>query len=151
MKISIENIPLSSEEQIVIRCWEANEQIKGIVRYVKSNEQVLLGYDNKKMTSLNLLDIFFIESVDDKVFAYTKSKVYELKYKLYKFETEYQSFKFVRCSKSVIVNLMKIDHVKPLFNGRLTATLFNREDIIISRQYVPLLKKCLSGGSHETK
>jgi DNA-binding LytR/AlgR family response regulator len=42
---------------------------------------------------------------------------------------------------------MKIDHVRPAFNGRFSATLFSGEEVIISRQYVPELKKRLLGES----
>ena len=47
---------------------------------------------------------------------------------------------FVRCSKSMIVNMEKIEYLSPLFSGRLEAHLKNGEKIIISRQYVHHLK-----------
>jgi len=40
---------------------------------------------------------------------------------------------------------MKIESVQPFLNGRLSAVMLNKEELIISRQYVPLLKKTLLG------
>ena len=42
---------------------------------------------DKQSYILNPMDIYYIETIDNKVFAYTKNKVYELSYKLYVLET----------------------------------------------------------------
>ena len=47
---------------------------------------------------------------------------------------------FMRISKSMIINLDKIRHISPMFGGRFEALLDNDEKVIISRQYVPILK-----------
>ena len=43
----------------------------------------------------------------------------------------------------MILHASKINYVSPAFNGRFEARLINDERIIISRQYVPNLKKIL--------
>ena len=53
------------------------------------------------------------------------------------------SFPFMRASKSMILNLDKIRHLSPAFGGRFEALLENEEKVIISRQYVPVLKERL--------
>ena len=53
---------------------------------------------------------------------------------------------FLRVSKSVIVNLMKIKAIKPALNGRFIAVLQNGEEVIISRKYVSALKNKLKEG-----
>jgi len=63
-----------------------------------------------------------------------------------RYEKLYGERSFFRCSKSVVVNLMKIEFMKPALNGRFMATLNNNEKVIISRQYVTELKKKLKGG-----
>jgi DNA-binding LytR/AlgR family response regulator len=52
---------------------------------------------------------------------------------------------FVRISKSLVVNLMKIDSIKPFVNARFLCKLKNGEEIIISRKYVKDLKNKLRG------
>ena len=45
--------------------------------------------------------------------------------------------------KSIVLNYSKIDFVTPAFNGRFEAKLLNGEKVIISRQYVKVLKDIL--------
>ncbi len=147
MKISVKQIDRNRDEQVIVQCYEVNDDVRSIVHFVKSTGITLPGYIEERASQIALQDIFYVEAVDNKVFAYTAKKVYELKYKLYEFATLYESKKFFRCSKSFVINLMKIDHVRPAFNGRFSATLFSGEEVIISRQYVPELKKRLLGES----
>lgn len=53
---------------------------------------------------------------------------------------QYAGTDFFRVSKSVILNLSKVKSFSPSFNGRFEAVMKNGERIMISRQYVPLLK-----------
>ena len=85
-------------------------------------------------------DIFYIETVDNKIFFYYERSVYEAKYKLYELEEMYMP-DFLRISKSVIINLSNIKSLIPALSGRLEAVLINGEKVTISRQYVGELKK----------
>ena len=143
MKVSVQQIGAEKEERAIIQCYEVNDDIRSIVCFIKSTGATLAGYTDERASQIPLQDIFFVEAVDNKVFAYTAKKVYELKCKLYEFAAQYESRKFFRCSKSFVINLMKVDNVQPILNGRFAATLFNGEKVIISRQYVPELKKRL--------
>jgi len=147
MKVNIERIENQKEEQVLIRCFEINSKVNEIIDFVKSRDITLSGTKDAKIYSIFLQDIFYIESVDNKVFTYLEDDVYELKYKLYEFESMYEMSQFFRCSKSVIVNLMKIESIKPALNGRFTVKLLNGENVIISRQYVSQLKNRLKGGN----
>ena len=147
LKVSVKQIEKDQEEQVIIRCYKVNEDIKSIVSYIKATGATLAGYVDERASQISLQDIFFVEAVDNKLFAYTEKKVYELKCKLYEFAALYENRRFFRCSKSFVINLMKIDSVRPILNGRFSATLFNGEEVIISRQYVPELRKRLLGES----
>lgn len=147
MKVSVAQIGRDREERAIIQCYELSDEVKSIVSFIKSADVTLAGYTDERASRLPLQDIFFVEAVDNKVFAYTAKKVYELKYRLYEFEEQYENRRFFRCSKSVVINLMKIDSVRPALNGRFSAKLLNGEEVIISRQYVPELKKRLLGES----
>ncbi len=147
MKVLLRKITKDKDEQAIVECHEVSDDVKSIVRFIKSTDTMLAGYLEEKMCQIALQDILFVEAVDNKVFAYTAKKVYELKCKLYEFEEMYVTKRFFRCSKSFVINLMKVDHVRPILNGRFSATMFNGEDVIISRQYVKELKKRLLGES----
>ena len=149
MKINVEIVNKINEEQVLIQCYEVTQQIGEIINFVKSRESTLTAYYDSQIHYIYLQDIYYIEAVDNKIFAYMESQVYELKIKLYEFEELYGEREFFRCSKSVIVNLLKIEFMKPALNGRFMATLNNNEKVIISRQYVTELKKRLKGGYYE--
>ena len=68
------------------------------------------------------------------------------KYNYYEIEEKYQFTDMMRISKSTIVNLKKIDSLKPDFGGKILATMENGEKLYISRQYSPLLKEKLGIG-----
>ena len=91
------------------------------------------------------MDIFYIESVDDRTFIYLEKDCYESRKKLYEFEQVLASRRFVRISKAVIINLMKIVSISPALNGRFLCKLTNGEEVIISRKYVPDIKERLKG------
>lgn len=141
MKVNVLQIDKTAEEQIIIECYEVTEDIAEIIGFIKSRESTLSAYYESQIYQIYLQDIYYFEAVDNKIFAYLENKVYELKSKLYELESIYERNKFFRCSKSVIVNLMKIECIKPALNGRFIASLKNGESVIISRQYVPQLKE----------
>lgn len=74
---------------------------------------------------------------------YLEKEVYETKLRLYELEDTFQGTDFFRASKSCILNLAKVKGLSPAFNGRFEALMRNGEKIIISRQYVPVLKQKL--------
>lgn len=143
--VTVKQIGKKEDEQVIVQCYEVSDDVRSIVRFVKTLGTTVAGYIEERASQIPLQDVFFVEAVDNKVFAYTAKKVYEIKFKLYEFEAKYESKRFFRCSKSFVVNLMKIDCISPALNGRFTAKLFNAEEVIISRQYVPELKKRLLG------
>ena len=66
-----------------------------------------------------------------------------MKHKLYELEELFCGTDFFRASKSYIVNLKKVKSIRPAFNGRFEAHMKNGEKVMISRQYVPVLKEKL--------
>ncbi len=143
VRISIENIPPDEEEEIVIRCHEINDEILGLMRRLKSKSAVLIGYDDTAIYQLKLPDVYYFEAVDNKVFIYCRDKVYESRQKLYEIEQLSGNKKFFRASKSIVLNITKIACVKPSISGRFEASMDNGETVVVSRQYVPVLKAML--------
>ena len=135
MKITIINPSPDEEEEIIIKCRVLTDDINHLICKLKNGDRKITGYDAKGITLLALPDIFYFEATDNKVF--------EVKEKLYQLEEQLVSFPFMRASKSMILNLDKIRHLSPAFGGRFEALLENKEKVIISRQYVPVLKERL--------
>ena len=143
MKISIEKIDLNQEEEILIRCHEIDDKILAYVKAFEQQEEDIIGYDGITIHRLKFADVYYFEAIDRKVFIYCKDKIYESKQKLYELEELCGVKKFFRASKSFIINISKIDFIKPSLSGRFNTTLDNGETIVVSRQYVPLLKSKL--------
>lgn len=140
MRVTVEQIGREKEEQVLIQCHEVTESVREIERFVKLRQEKLEGYDADRVYCIPLSDVYYAEAVDNRLYIYTEKNVYELKMKLYAFEECYCSGEFFRCSRTAVVNLMRISYLRPGLNGRLSARLANGEDIIISRKYVNALK-----------
>jgi DNA-binding LytR/AlgR family response regulator len=145
MLTKITKTPTNQPEIVEIHCHKVSDEVKEIIAFVKSRQGQLTGSMDDMQFEIPLGDIFYIESVDNKTFAYTQSEVYELRQKLYEVEDLLREKHFLRTSKSTLLNLMKISAIKPALNGRFTAVLFSGEETVISRKYVPDLKKALKG------
>ncbi|MCM1157006.1 MAG: LytTR family transcriptional regulator [Bacteroidales bacterium] len=147
MIINITRIKKDEKERLEIYCHKVNNEITEIVRFVKSIQGQLTGIIEGAQYEIPVSDVFYIEGIDNKVFIYCEKQVYETRQRLYELEEALKEKHFLRVSKSVLLNLMKIESIKASLNGRLTAALQNGEQIIVSRKYVPELKKALKGGS----
>lgn len=147
MDIKVLKIMKNQPEQVEIRCHEVTEQVREIVTFVKSRQGKLTGVLEGKQYEISVMDVYYIEAVDNKAFLYCSRQVYETKQKLYELEEILKEKYFLRVSKSILLNLMKVKSVKPALNGRFIAILQSEEEIMISRKYVPELKKALKGGT----
>lgn len=145
MQTKVRKVARDQEERVIIECYQVDHNIKEIIRFIEARQNGIAVIDQEKKRWITLSDIYYVEAVEDRVFAYLKKEVYEIKLRLYEFEAMYGDGAFFRCSKSVIVNLMKIDSIAPALNGRFLALLTSNETVIISRKYVPELKRRLRG------
>ena len=139
MKIIIEEPKDGDEDAIIVRCRSLSPEIMQLLNKIRPQE-LLIAYINNEVHRLPPSDVFYIESVNNKTFLYGETNVYETKHKLYELEEMLQNNDFLRVSKSLIVNLNKLKSFSPAISGRLEAILTNGERIIISRQYVSVLK-----------
>ena len=146
MKLETRKIPESEPEAVEIRYHWITDEIQEIISFVKSRQGQLSALQDGKRFEVPVVDLFYAESVDDRLFLYTAADSYEIRMKLYELEDLLKNKCFIRVSRSMIVNLMKITSVRPALNGRFSAILKNGEEIIISRKYVPALKQVLKGG-----
>lgn len=146
IKITLEELPEGAEEEIVIRCAEPDEEILKLIYALRSRREKLPCIEEGSIVMVEPRSVYYFEAVDDRVFAYCESKVYEIRRKLYELEQQFENTDFLRVSKSVIINLSRIKKLTPGFSGRLEALLDNGERAVISRQYVPALKKKLGIG-----
>ena len=145
MQIKITGTERNKPEFLEIHCHTVSDEVREIVAFVKSRQGQLTGTADDKVYEISVADIFYIETVDNKSFVYTQGNVYETKQKLYELEEMLKEKRFLRISKSMLLNLMKVSSIKPALNSRFTAELMTGEQVVISRKYVSDLKKALKG------
>lgn len=146
MKLYIEKGLPINEPEIHIKCKQIDDKLQAVIDRLQLTEQSLTVKKDGAIHKLAFEDIYYFESVDDKVFACCEVDVYETAYKLYEIEEQVSEMSFARISKSVIVNINRIQSIKPQFNGRFEALLTNNERQIVSRHYVSGLRDKFIGG-----
>jgi len=146
MEIKVKKIPETENEKVLIECHEVTSKINSIVKFIKTFSKTIVGECDDREHEISVNDIYYIESVDNKTFLYTRNKVFSTRQKLYEIEETLGEDSYFRISKSVIVNLLKIKSIKPALNGRFSALLLNGEEVIISRKYVAGFKEKIRGG-----
>lgn len=143
MKITITDPGEGEEDEIIVRCRHMDQQLLKLIYAMKAGNEKITALQNRNYFQVAPEEIYYFEAVDNKVFLYLEKEVYETKRKLYELEDQFQGTDFFRASKSCIVNLAKVKQLSPAFNGRFEALMQNGERVIISRQYVPVLKQKL--------
>lgn len=146
MKLYIEDGLPVPEPEIYIKCKKVDKKLQGIIDRIQLSTQTAMVKKDGAIYMLAFEDIYYFESVDDKVFACCEVEVYETSYKLYEIEKMVTELCFARISKSVIININRIQSIKPQFNGRFEAMLTNNERQIVSRHYVNGLRDKFIGG-----
>ena len=104
------------------------DRLRDTLRYIEGT------FEDKKVT-VALTDIFYIETVDRKTFAYTKDMCVEIKEALRDILEEYSNIGFARISKSTVVNIYKIKKLQGDINMRVIIFLKNEEKLIMNRSY----------------
>ena len=144
MKIDIQRI-IEGEESIVIRYKDPNPQVERIIGILEGGEDKLWGRTESGSVSIELDDILYLETVDDKLFAYTTKIVARIEGSLVSFMNEVKDESFFRCSKSMIINIGKVKALKSLSSNRIDATMEGGEHIMISRRYAVDFRRLLKG------
>ncbi len=141
MKLNILKRAEFSEPEVTLTYSEETPQIENLIDTLRIFCRSIQAEKDGSSHNITLDEVFYIESVDEKCYIYTKADVYESKHKLYTLEEKFCDTSFIRISKSCILNIAKLKSVKPFINGKFEATMQNDEKIIINRHYVSAFKK----------
>ncbi len=144
MKIDIQKIT-EGEESVVIRYKDPNPAVDRIIGILEGGDGKLWGRTDSGSVSIDLKDILYLETVDDKLFVYTTKVVAKIEGSLVSFMNDVKDEMFFRCSKSMIINVGKVRALKSLSSNRIDATMEGGEHILISRRYAVEFRKLLKG------
>lgn len=150
MKITMEQLT-AGEEEIIIRYKKMDERIEALCRFIKGQEGRLAGNraDGGQVCLFFPGEVFYFESVDNAVYAYLENDVYRIQESLMEITARCEESGFLRCSRTMTINLDKIERLKSESGSRISAFLSNGEVVMISRKYAKGLRDVLKRGRRE--
>ena len=146
MKYTINNIS-TGEDEVIVNYLRMTPEVERIVNFIKGEQTKLIGWRDKEQKLIDIKTILYIETVDGNTFAYTEEEVLKLDYTLAQLEQLLNDINFFRCSKSMIINIDKVDSLRSLPSNRIDARMVNGEHIIISRTYASDFRRILRKGA----
>ena len=142
MKVEIQISPDIKEPYAVIYSNQMTEEVQRVYDKIQSNSNVITAIDNEQIIILQPSEIYMLRIENEQLVIYCQQKKYISNKRLYEMENLLGS-KFMRISKSTIINLKKLSSVEPSFNGTMLVVLKNGDKDYISRKYLPAFKKYL--------
>lgn len=119
-------------------------EIKKMIKLLRVGEDYLINAENEcGMKRIDVKAIEYFEALDNDVFAIIGKERYTVIEKLYVLEESLVNMNFIRISKSFLVNLRKIEYIKPLVNSKLKLIMTNGDILEVNRTYVKDFKKQL--------
>jgi DNA-binding LytR/AlgR family response regulator len=143
MLVTIKKVESINETQVEIMCRTIDPNVLYLERHIRLFSKTLVAKQRGNTVLIHAKDIFYIETIERRTFVYTDTSVLETDFRLYELEEQLADFDFFRASKSLIINLQKIDTLSPELNRTLLATMKNGYKMYISRQYTKTLKYLL--------
>lgn len=143
MKIEVVENEEANEIKVTILCKRKTAFITRIVNKLSSIDVSINGKGNDSLVKIQLDEIYYIDTVDNRTYVYCEKDIYENNMKIYELEKILEGTSIVRVNKSCLLNIDKLRSVKAQINGRLLASLSNGEKIVINRSYVKDVKRKL--------
>ena len=134
-----------AQKEIVIHFDTMDSEVRAVLELLGQAGKRLCVRDGDALAMLDPADVLYFESVDEHTFAYTAGGVYGVAQSLAAVAEACAAQGFVRCSKSMAVNLRRIASLKGGDYGLIYATLENGEKILVSRRYAKALRTILKG------
>ena len=143
MKVIIQVDPNLKEEIVEFHVRNITEDISRFAEMIEKSDSVLTGIDAQdRIVIIHPEDIVSIHAEKKWSRIYTDKADYSCRKRLYEMD-EFLGPEFMRISKSILVNVRKIESVEAVFNGMMLLHLKNGSKEYVSRIYLPALKAFL--------
>lgn len=141
MKIHIIYDDKAEEPEITVVCRELSDEVRKILSAAEVSENKLTGVKDGQVYILRHGDVIYMDTVDKKIFIYTREDVYETQLRLYELEKQLPRGDFFRANKSCIVGIRHIRSIRADIDGRLLLTMDTGDKLWVSRQYAVEFRK----------
>jgi DNA-binding LytR/AlgR family response regulator len=143
MKIELEQNTTLKDVEVKVTYPLMNKTVEKIVSFVRSIDTQIECFAEDNIKLISVANIYYIESVDKTAIIHTEHKNYRCKLRLYQLHEILRDKGFVQISKYCILNLNKLDAIKPLLNSRMEAHLSNGARLFVNRKYLAEIKRIL--------
>ena len=141
MKLNLYEDKNNTDERVDVYYSNMRPVIRQLIDTVNSDRPKLKGrpadedLDDGDQILLDPKQIYYLDHVERKLFAYTRDGVYRIMDTLSSCEEMLWNYGFVRVSKSNLINIYNITQLKPDLNMKVYASFDNGERICINRSY----------------
>ncbi|MBP5491651.1 MAG: LytTR family transcriptional regulator DNA-binding domain-containing protein [Clostridiales bacterium] len=141
MKLNLYEDKNNMNEHVDVYYANMRPVIRQIIDSVNKDRPTLSGrpadedLDDGEEMILDPSEIYYLDHIERKLFAYTKDGVFRIMNTLASCEEMLWTYGFVRVSKSNLINIYKIRQLKPDLNMKVYASFDNGERICINRSY----------------
>ena len=148
MRVEIEKIEKDLPESARLLVYEETESIQRLSRFIEQEQFKFMSLTCQKEDEIHQVkcqDIYYVETLMEVQYIHTKEDIYSTKRRLYELE-EMLPIEFVRASKSVLLNMAKVEFYKPIPGGIMMAEFENGDGTYISRKYLKGLRSKIKEG-----
>ncbi len=136
---------IESDKINIVFTEEQAEKVDLMLNSIVKGEDVFISIETEygtKNVESRRIHYFVIEN--EEVMAVMMKQKVLVKMKLYELEATLKNKYFIRVSKYALVNINKIDYIKPAFNSKLLLLMKNGDKVEVNRRYYKAFKQTLN-------
>ena len=141
MKIRINQDKTMSEIEVIVNCPTVDARVRNLLDALRQCAVSLTGMADDMTVCVPLHTILYIESINRKTFFYDENRVFRCKDSLIALESLLEQYRFLRISKSCIVNIAQVASTYRCDNHRLGLLLRNGERLVAGRVYAAKVRE----------
>ena len=140
MKLTLQE-KKNHELEVTIIYPRLDTYVKRLIKRINDCSRTIPAYSGDRTCLLEISNIYYIETVERKVFIYTEHTIYRSGKKLHQLEAELLEYGFSKANKACLININVLKTIRNINNSRLEAELINGEKINVSRTYIKNIKE----------
>jgi DNA-binding LytR/AlgR family response regulator len=143
MQLRVERDSSLDDLHVLITYVEPDQMLGRLVCAIKNLGEKIEAHDEDRTVMLNVVDIYYFESVDKRTFAYCKHEVYRVSERLYQIKEKLARAGCVQVNKACLLNVNMLESIRSTPNSKMEAELSNGERVSVSRKYLPEIKAAI--------
>ena len=143
MVLKLKQYVTQKDIEVTVTYPVRNRVVEKIVSLLKTIDEKIECYVEDGVKLINISDIHYIESVEKTGVIFCENERYRTNFRLYQLHEKLADKGFVQISKYCILNINKLDRIRPLFNSRMEAVLSNGSQLFVTRKYLTGIKQKL--------